>query len=76
MSSSEKEMSSGFSMEDRRRAHVERMFVRVRKRSRQAQKIVAKWEAKLAKLNSEGVAVKQARLLQEEHPHAEKNACS
>lgn len=55
-------------MEDRRKAHVERMLARARKRSRQVQKIVAKWEAKLAEMNREGVAVKQARLWQEEHP--------
>ncbi len=37
------------------------------KRSRQAQKIVEKWEAKLTELDRAGVAAKQARLWQEEH---------
>ena len=61
------------SPDDRRRAHVERMLARARKRSRQAQKIVAKWEAKLMELDREGVATKQPRLWQEEQPiHCER----
>lgn len=63
------EMSSGSSADDRQRAHVVRMLARARKRNRQAQKIVAKWEAKLTELNRKGVATKQPRLWQEEHLH-------
>ena len=37
-----------------------------RKRNRQAQKIVAKWKGKLGELNRKGIAVKQARLSQED----------
>ncbi len=42
------------------------MLARARKRSRQAQKIVMKWEAKLTELNREGVVIKQPRLWQED----------
>ena len=65
VSSARSEMTS---TDDGRRKHVERMLARARKRSRQAQKIVAKWEAKLIELDREGVATKQPRLWQEEHP--------
>ena len=61
------EMSSSPTIEDRQRAHVERMLQRAEKRSRQAQKIVDKWKAKLMELDRAGVAAKQARLWQEEH---------
>ena len=47
---------------------MERMLARARKRSHQAQKIVAKWEAKLIELDRECVATKQPQLWQEEHP--------
>ena len=60
-------MSSRPTIEDRQRAHVERMLQRAEKRSRQAQKIVEKWKAKLMELDRAGVAAKQARLWQEEH---------
>jgi hypothetical protein len=43
------------------------MLLRAEKRSRQAQKIVEKWKAKLMELDREGVTAKQARLWQEEH---------
>ena len=43
------------------------MLQRAEKRSRQAQKIVEKWKAKLMELDRVGVAVKQARLWQDEH---------
>ena len=56
------EMSFNPTIEDRQRAHVERMLQRAEKRSRQAQKIVEKWKAKLMELDRAGVAVKQARL--------------
>ena len=65
VSSARNEMPS---TNDRRRTHVELMLARARKRSRQAQKIVAKWEAKLTELNRECVATKQPRLWHEEHP--------
>ena len=60
-------MSSSSNIEDRQRAHVERMLLRAEKRSRQAQKIVEKWKAKLMELDRAGVAGKQARLWLEEH---------
>ena len=56
VSSARSEMPSA---DERRRTHVERMLARARKRNHQAQKIVAKWEAKLTKLNREVVAAKQ-----------------
>ena len=65
VSSARSEMTN---TDDGRRKHVERMLARARKRSHQAQKIVAKWEAKLIELDREGVATKQPRLWQEEHP--------
>jgi hypothetical protein len=43
------------------------MLQRAEKRSRQAQKIVEKWKAKLMELDKAGVAAKQARLWQKEH---------
>jgi hypothetical protein len=43
------------------------MLLRAEKHSRQAQKIVEKWKAKLMELDRAGVAAKQARLWQEEH---------
>jgi hypothetical protein len=61
------EMSSSPTIEGRQRAHVERMLQRAEKRSRQAQKIVEKWKAKLMELDRAGVAAKQTRLWQEEH---------
>ena len=51
-----------------------RMLARARKRNRQAQKIVAKWEAKLTELNRKGVATKQPGLWQEEHLHISEDA--
>ncbi len=50
----------------RYRAHVERMLARARKRSRQAQQIVEKWEVKLFELDREGVVARQPKLWQEE----------
>ncbi len=44
------------------RAHVERMLARAERRSRQALKIVEKWKGRLANLEREGVAAKQAKL--------------
>lgn len=56
---------------DRKRAHTERMLARAEKRSRQAQKIVEKWKARLAELDRQGVAAKQARLWIDDHPESE-----
>ena len=67
-------MPSRLSADDRRRMHVERMLARARKRSRQALKIVSKWEAKLEELNREGVRMTQPRLCQEEHLHSTEEA--
>lgn len=53
---------------DRKRAHTERMLARAEKRSRQAQKIVEKWKARLTELDRQGLAAKQARLWIEDHP--------
>ena len=50
----------------RYRAHVESMLARARKRSRQALQIAEKWEARLAELDRESVAVRQPKLWQEE----------
>ena len=47
---------------DRRRAHVERMLLRAELRSRQAAKLVEKWKVRLADLDREGIAAKQAKL--------------
>ncbi len=60
-------MASSSEPESRRRAHAERMLARAEKRSRQAQKIVEKWKARLAGMDREGVAAQQARLWQDEH---------
>ncbi|MGI4830495.1 MAG: hypothetical protein ACRYFU_20190, partial [Janthinobacterium lividum] len=42
--------------------HVERMLLRAERRSRQASKLVEKWKARLADLDQEGIAAKQAKL--------------
>ncbi len=60
----------------RYRAHVERMLARARKRSRQAQQIVEKWEARLSELDREGVAVRQPKLWQEEQPSGQTSEVS
>ena len=67
-------MPSRLSADDRRRMHVERMLARARKRSRQALRIVAKWEARLVELNREGVRTVQPRLWQEEQQHSQEEA--
>ena len=43
------------------------MLARAERRSRQAAKLVEKWKARLAKLDREGVAAKQAKLWVEDH---------
>ena len=47
---------------DRRRKHVEQMLLRAERRSRQASKLVEKWKVRLADLDREGIAAKQAKL--------------
>ena len=47
---------------DRRREHIERMLLRAERRSRQATKLVEKWKVRLADLDREGIAAKQAKL--------------
>ena len=51
---------------DRRREHIERMLLRAERRSRQATKLVEKWKVRLADLDREGIAAKQAKLWTEE----------
>ena len=52
----------------RLRAHAERMLARAERRSRQASKLVEKWKTRLADLNREGVAAKQAKLFADDQP--------
>ncbi len=52
----------------RQRAHAERMLARANRRRRQAMKLVEKWRAKIAALDREGVAAKQARLFADDLP--------
>lgn len=47
---------------DRRITHVERMLLRAERRGRQASRLVEKWKARLADLDRERVAAKQAQL--------------
>ena len=49
-------------LQSRQRAHVERMLARAERRSRQAAKLVEKWKGRLADLDREGIAAKQAKL--------------
>ena len=46
----------------RQRNHAERMLARAERRSRQTTKLVEKWKARLAELDREGVAARQAKL--------------
>ena len=43
------------------------MLTRAERRSRQAAKLVDKWKARLAELDREGVAAKQAKLWVDDH---------
>jgi anti-sigma-K factor RskA len=54
--------------ETRQREHVERMLARAEKRSRQARKLVEKWQARLAELDREVVASRQPRLWADDQP--------
>ncbi len=47
---------------------MERMLARAEKRSRKASKLVEKWKARLANLDREGVAAKQAKLWADDQP--------
>jgi hypothetical protein len=44
------------------------MLARAERRSRQALKLVEKWKARLADLDREGVAAKQAKLFADDQP--------
>jgi hypothetical protein len=50
------------------RLHVERMLARAERRSRQAAKLVEKWKTRLADLDREGIAAKQAKLFADDLP--------
>ncbi len=61
-------MASISDPQTRQRAHAERMLSRAERRSRQALKLVEKWKTKLADLEREGVAARQAKLFTEDQP--------
>ena len=61
-------MASISDPQTRQRAHAERMLARAERRSRQAFKLVEKWKTRLAELDREGVAAKQAKLFAEDNP--------
>lgn len=44
------------------RLHVERMLARARRKAKQAEKLVGKWEARLAEASRKEVALKQGVL--------------
>ena len=48
------------------RIHAERMLAHAEMHSRQAAKLVDKWKLRLAELNRDGVAAKQARFWADE----------
>lgn len=50
------------------RAHTERMLARAERRSRQTEKLVEKWRARLVELDREGVAAKQTKLWTDDQP--------
>ncbi len=56
---------------DRVRVHAERMLARAERRSRQALKLVDKWKLRIAALDREGVAARQATLWSEDRPDRE-----
>lgn len=64
-------VKSRTSPEARKRAHVERMLARAKKRSRQALRTVGKWSTRLTDLDRAQVAETQARLWHDEHPPQE-----
>ncbi len=54
--------------QSRLRKHTERMLARAERRSRQASKLVEKWKTRLADLDREGIAAKQAKLFADDLP--------
>jgi hypothetical protein len=61
-------METSSDSQTRQRTHVERMLARAERRSRQASKLVEKWKLRLADLDREGVAAKQAKLFADDQP--------
>jgi len=61
-------MATNSDPQTRQREHAERMLARAERRNRQALKLVEKWKAKLADLDREGVAAKQAKLFTDDQP--------
>jgi len=61
-------MATNSDPQTRQREHAERMLTRAERRSRQALKLVEKWKVKLADLDREGVAEKQAKLFADDQP--------
>jgi hypothetical protein len=62
------DMTLGSESQTRQRTHAERMLARAERRSRQALKLVEKWKLRLADLDREGVAAKQAKLFADDQP--------
>jgi len=60
----------------RQRSHAERMLARAERRSRQALTLVEKWQARLAALDREGVAARQAKLWADDQPEQGTEGCS
>jgi hypothetical protein len=52
------------------------MLSRAERRSRQASKLVEKWKIRLAELDREGIAAKQAKLFADDQPEQGSNADS
>lgn len=61
-------METSSDSQTRQRTHVERMLARAERRSRQASKLVEKWKLRLADLDREGLAAKQAKLFADDQP--------
>lgn len=55
-------MATNSGTQTRQREHAERMLTRAELRSRQALRLVEKWKARLADLERDDVAAKQAKL--------------
>jgi hypothetical protein len=55
-------MATNSDTQTRQREHAERMLTRAERRSRQSLKLVEKWKARLADLDRDDVAAKQAKL--------------
>jgi hypothetical protein len=53
-------------MTERERAHMERMLLRARRRAKQAQKLVEKWEKRQADAERRESELKQGKLWQDE----------